>query len=308
VRGSAYDPLPAGGLVTAVEVQIDDENSAWRAAASLLAPQNGEQAWSYSWLAPQEDGVPHSLRVRAADAVGNSKTTGWQAFVVDNLAPQLTVDQGAPAPLTTPLLSGTVSDGSGVDRVQVLVYDHLGGITTQLANVSGETWAYTPDIRSWSPGTYALRVQAVDVHGSLTQTGPYLYEHTGLPEPILTGISPQAAQAGSGPLTLSVAGRGFSASSVVRWNDQDLETTLVSDTGLTAVLPASNLAAVSTAQVTVHTPAPGGGLLKVLAFYTTYAAVGVHTQHACLWGGSPGQQRAGCGTGERGRAADRGLV
>ncbi len=48
--------------------------------------------------------------------------------------------------------------------------------------------------------------------------------------------------------------------SVVRWNGADRPTTFVSINRLTAQIPASDLLTAGTAEVTVFSPAPGGGL------------------------------------------------
>ena len=96
--------------------------------------------------------------------------------------------------------------------------------------------------------------------------------------PTLNSISPASAMAGSGDLTLTVTGSDFTSSSKVRWNGTDLATTFIGDTQLSAVVPASHLASVQTAQVAVYTPAPGGGTSSVLAFFVTQASAGVTGQ------------------------------
>jgi parallel beta-helix repeat protein len=179
VSGSVFDPEPQGGLVRSVEVQLDSDTSAWRPAQGPFAPQEGLQGWIWNWLTPLEDGVVHSLRVRAVDGVGNSTITKWQKTVVDVVAPQLTVVQPVTGlvlpfdPSSGPVLNGTAKDGSGVKDVQVLVYGPQGGLSTQPAVVEGEDWTFTPDVTGWVAGTYALRVQAVDMHGNLRMQGPY---------------------------------------------------------------------------------------------------------------------------------------
>jgi uncharacterized protein (TIGR03437 family) len=80
------------------------------------------------------------------------------------------------------------------------------------------------------------------------------------PVPSLTGLNPNQALVGSPNLTLTVAGTNFIPSSVVRWNGSDRATTFVSATQLTAQILASDLATAGTAQVTVFTPTPGGGV------------------------------------------------
>jgi hypothetical protein len=277
LSGSVYDPAPVGGLVQRVEVQID-EAGPWRTAQGPFAPQNGQQGWVWNWPVMQEDGVEHNLRVRATDAVGNTTVTGWQPVVVDTLAPQLTVNPAPPEQGHGPVLSGSVSDGSGVQAVQILVYDAEGEAFIQQALLEGDTWSFTPAGVRWTMGTYTLRVQALDNYGNMRMMGPYPYQHVGTPAPVLADISPAAAKAGSDGLILAVTGSGFVSTSVVRWNGEDLTTTFTSDTELAAAIPAGRLETVSTNQVTVFTPAPGGGTSTVLAFYVTYAQVDVFEQ------------------------------
>jgi hypothetical protein len=86
------------------------------------------------------------------------------------------------------------------------------------------------------------------------------------PVPTLSGLSPNSASAGSALLTVTASGSGFISTSAVEWNGAALATTYVSGTSLTAQIPASDLTAVSTASVTVASPAPGGGTSASLTF------------------------------------------
>jgi Domain of unknown function (DUF1929)/IPT/TIG domain len=79
------------------------------------------------------------------------------------------------------------------------------------------------------------------------------------PVPVLSSITPASATAGGAAFTLTATGSNFIASSKVRWNGIDRPTTFVNATQLTAAIPASDIATANTAQVTVLTPAPGGG-------------------------------------------------
>jgi hypothetical protein len=73
-----------------------------------------------------------------------------------------------------PVLAGTVTDGSGVRAVRILVHDPLGGVSIEEVDVNNDdTWEYVPDPAEWVLGTYALRVQAVDIHGNTRVLGPY---------------------------------------------------------------------------------------------------------------------------------------
>jgi hypothetical protein len=86
------------------------------------------------------------------------------------------------------------------------------------------------------------------------------------PVPILKSISPTSGTAGGAAFTLTVNGSKFSSDSVVRWNGSNRVTTFVSANRLRAAIPAEDIAVAGTVEVTVSTPAPGGGLSSARAF------------------------------------------
>ncbi len=86
------------------------------------------------------------------------------------------------------------------------------------------------------------------------------------PAPVLTGISPASASAGTGQLTITLTGSNFVSSSVAQWNGTALSTTYTSSTQLSAIIPANNLSTTGTASVTVFTAAPGGGTSTARTF------------------------------------------
>lgn len=86
------------------------------------------------------------------------------------------------------------------------------------------------------------------------------------PAPTVSATDPTHVRANSGPLELIVIGAGFSTYSVVRWNGADRPTRLISTTRLEASIAGSDLLTAGTAQITVHTPGPGGGTSSALAF------------------------------------------
>ncbi|MDX2039688.1 MAG: PKD domain-containing protein [Acidobacteriota bacterium] len=88
--------------------------------------------------------------------------------------------------------------------------------------------------------------------GTITVTGDN-------PVPTLALLNPSSALVGSGALNLTVEGTGFVPSSKVRWNNQDRTTMFVSNTQLTASIPATDLLSAGTISVTVFNAAPGGG-------------------------------------------------
>ena len=86
------------------------------------------------------------------------------------------------------------------------------------------------------------------------------------PAPTLASITPSSAAAGGPAFTLTVNGTGFVSQSKVRWNGTDRTTTFVSATQLSAAIPAADIATAGSAQVTVFSPAPGGGTSAARTF------------------------------------------
>ncbi len=107
------------------------------------------------------------------------------------------------------------------------------------------------------------------------------------PPATLTGLSPSGATAGGPAFTLTVNGGGFASGASVRWNGAARTTTFVSSGQLTAAIPASDIAAAGTPQVTVVNP--GAVASNALAFTVTAAA----PPPATLTGLSPSSAVAG---------------
>ena len=82
----------------------------------------------------------------------------------------------------------------------------------------------------------------------------------------ISSLSPSHANVGDAAFTLALHGNGFAPTSVVRWNGADRPTTYGSNTDVTALIPATDLAVAGMATVTVFTPAPGGGMSNALNF------------------------------------------
>ncbi|NOT63130.1 MAG: PKD domain-containing protein [Acidobacteria bacterium] len=78
------------------------------------------------------------------------------------------------------------------------------------------------------------------------------------PIPGLEGIIPNVITVNT-PFRITVNGTGFRPNSVVRWEGQNRPTTFVSETQLTAQIPASDLTTPGNYDVSVFTPEPGGG-------------------------------------------------
>jgi len=124
------------------------------------------------------------------------------------------------------------------------------------------------------PGTVPVTVVNPGANGGTS--GALTFTITGNnPVPTLTSITPGTASAGAAGFTMTVTGKGFvngANGSKVFWNGSALATTYVSNSQLTAAVPAANVAAAGTAAITVVTPVPGGGTSATLTFYVLGAA------------------------------------
>ncbi len=89
---------------------------------------------------------------------------------------------------------------------------------------------------------------------------------TSNPTPSFISIQPTMATAGGTSFILTINGNNFINGSIVNWNGVALVTTFVSNTQLTALVPAANISAVGSAAVTIFTPSPGGGTTASLPF------------------------------------------
>lgn len=87
--------------------------------------------------------------------------------------------------------------------------------------------------------------------------------------PAIASLDPGYAVEGDAAFDLFVHGQGFNMNSVVRWNGSDRVTTLTNQSGeflLRAAIPSLDVAAQSTAHITVFNPAPGGGTSNTVNF------------------------------------------
>jgi len=89
------------------------------------------------------------------------------------------------------------------------------------------------------------------------------------PAPVIASLSPSSAKAGTTFVSLNVNGSNFTPASVVLWNGSPRTTTYFGPNLLTARINAADLAVAGTPQVTVFTPAPGGGTSNAVTFTVT---------------------------------------
>jgi hypothetical protein len=104
------------------------------------------------------------------------------------------------------------------------------------------------------------------------------------PTPTIASLTPAKVTAGSGAVTLSVAGTGFMPGSMVNLNGTSRTTIYVSATQLMVALTASDVATTGEDSLTVANPAPSGGISSVftIAVDTTAGAQGAFSISATV--------------------------
>lgn len=134
--------------------------------------------------------------------------------------------------------------------------------------------ATIPAARLVFEGTAMITVVNSPPGGGTSNAVPFLIVDGG---PAITGGNPASAVAGGAGFTLTVNGIGFVSGSTVRWNGSERTTTFVSGTQLTAAIPATDIAARGTADITVVNPGTNGGTSNKVQFAINAAAPTITT-------------------------------
>ncbi len=166
---------------------------------------------------------------------------------------------------TVPVTSETFVAGV----VTLTVADDPGDVPTIYYTLDGgSTTTYTAPI-TVSNVIHTLKYWSVDLAGNVEPT------HTvklGAVAPTLTSVSPFRSLTSTSPLTVALAGTGFSTSSVTYFDGAALATTYASPTSISAVIPAADLTMAAVHKIGVANVAPGVGETSIQHFtVATYA-------------------------------------
>src|SRR5215471_4768173 len=213
-------------------------------------------------LTASDTSTPGSLSITVTTP--GSGTSGSLTFTVTNSGPSLTSISPSAATVGGPAFTLTATGSNFVNGSTVQV-NGANRTTTFVSNTQLTATIPTSDIAS--AGTLAIGV--INPGGSASGTVSLDVNN---PPPSLASISPTSAAAGSPGFTLTVTGSNFVSASVVRVNGASRTTTFVSNTQLTATIPASDIASGGTLSITVFTPTPGGGTSTALTFTVTTTA------------------------------------
>ncbi len=170
-----------------------------------------------------------------------------------------TVTQGNPA-VATPAITGlsptSVSVGSGAFTLTVSGNNFTSGSTVMWngqARATTYVAAATLNAQITASDVAAISKASVTVSNAASGGGVSAAQSFSVAAavPAITSLSPATAFTGGSAYTLTVNGTGFDSSAQVSWNGSPMVTTFVSATQVTAVVPATDIAASGSFPVTV---------------------------------------------------------
>jgi uncharacterized repeat protein (TIGR01451 family) len=178
----------------------------------------------------------------------------------------LTASAGTAAPASAVTLAAKVTASSGLTPGGYVVFsDTTGPIGSAELDNTGATQLTTSSLAIGSHSITALYSGDSSDLASTSASLPVVISGNA-PAPVLISISPSSAYAGGSAFALTVSGSDFVSTSTVMWNGSSRPTIFAGSTQLVAAIPASDIAAAGSAEITVSTPAPGGGLSSELSF------------------------------------------
>jgi uncharacterized protein (TIGR03437 family) len=203
-----------------------------------------------------------------SDSVSVSNPAG-----ANNAAPvTFTVAGGSPA--LTSLAPASVVTGSAGFTLTVNGSGFVSGSTVQWNGSSlGTAFVSPTQLTAQVPASDiaaagSARVTVLNPGGAASSTLTFAVSAAA---PTLGSLSPSTATAGSPAFTLTVNGSGFASGATVQWNGSPLGTTFAGATQLTAQVPAADIAAAGSANVTVLNP--GSAASNALTFTVSAASL-----------------------------------
>lgn len=185
---------------------------------------------------------------------------------ITNLSPSSTMAGAAAQTLT---ISGT-----GFLSTSTVTYNGQAHATTFVS--STQLTISLSDSDQAAAGNFSVVVTNPAPGGGASNSANFTVND---PAPVVTNVSPTFVLVNSTDTTLAITGTGFTRSSSVTFNNNPLQTTFVSATQLTAVLPAVDERTEGTFSLTVVNPAPGGGTSVAQQFKVFGASLAVNILH-----------------------------
>jgi YVTN family beta-propeller protein len=131
------------------------------------------------------------------------------------------------------------------------------GCTGASCGTIDATGKYTAPASAPNPPTVTVKATSVADSAKAAIAAVNIVTAVNNSIPAISALEPRATAAGGPAFTLAVGGVNFVSSSVVRWNGSDRPTAIVNSGGVTAQIPAADIATTGTATITVFNPGAG---------------------------------------------------
>lgn len=179
---------------------------------------------------------------------------------------------------TIPAIAGvtpnSVAAGSSGITLTVTGSNFVPGATVNFSGAGLQsTFVSTSQITAILPpgdltagGTFPITVTNPAPNGGTSAPVNFNVQAANNPKPSIMNLAPSSASAGADPLTLTVNGSGFIASSTVSFNGVAHTPSFVNGGQLTIQLTSQDLSTAGSFAVVVSNPPPGGGMSAPAAF------------------------------------------
>jgi YVTN family beta-propeller protein len=198
----------------------------------------------------------------AAPGGGTSTSQTFTISAAANPAPTLASISPASATAGAAALNLTVT---GTNFVSSSVVDWNGADLVTTFVSATQLTAMVPANLLTNAGTASVTVFTATPGGGTSTAQTFTVNAAVTPTPTLAALSPTSAAAGGAAFTLTLTGTNFISTSVAEWNGAGLTTTFISATQLTAMVPATDIASMGTASVTVFNPNAMTNVVKAAA-------------------------------------------
>jgi WD40-like Beta Propeller Repeat len=220
-----------------------------------------------TYIAPTSGAASFSVTLPATDLLA----AGTAQIVVFTPGPGGGTSGGTPFAIVPPAITTVTGSSTAACSLSGLTLTVNG---VNFSNSSVVDWNNSPRPTTFVSSTQlTAQISSTDIAFQVTEpitvkTGAAVSNSVNfsvaasaaLPAPANVSLLPVNATAGTAAISMNVTGNNFLPCSLVQWNGTNLPTTFISTTQqLTAVVPATDILSIGSAQVTVFNPTTGGG-------------------------------------------------
>ncbi|MBP9870175.1 MAG: hypothetical protein KBC53_01585 [Nitrosomonas sp.] len=164
--------------ISTVEFQMDGTGGSWTACIAGDGTFD-ELSETYSCTSSSLTDGAHTMYVRSSDSVANTSGNSTDPFIIDTVAPSISLSTVSPDPTTdtTPTISGTASDDYSVISSVEYQVDSTSGSWVACSSSDGAfdetSEAFTCTSSTLSQGSHALYVRSTDALSNSTDSNNY---------------------------------------------------------------------------------------------------------------------------------------